>query len=165
MLLGRAGALARSLEPEVLAWRPEGLGFGSLGAQFRHVVAFYACFLRGLGGRRVDYDDRVRELAWEHDPLAVAKEVERIAEAMGAVEAFDEDEELEVLMDEPGAATTGWTRSSLGRELRFLASHAVHHLALVELMLQAQGCDAQRVAPGIGIAPSTPEKPGGKEGR
>lgn len=161
-LLARAAAVSRELEPEQLGWRPEGLGFGAIGAQFRHIVAYCECFLRGLEPRQIDYDDRARDLDWEHDPDAVAGELERIAELLVRAEALDEQEPFDVLMDEPGAAATGWTRSSLGRELRFLASHAIHHLALIELMLHGRGEPREpngRLA-GLGLAPSTPRRRG-----
>ena len=163
-LLLRASALSRKLEPGRLAWKPDGLGFGAIGAQFRHIVAYYGCFLRGVEARRIDYDDRARDLDWEHDPVSVAEEIERIAESLDAIESYDDHEPLEVLMDEPGAPATAWTRSSLGRELRFLASHAIHHLALIELMLAAQGAaDRERPWAGIGFAPSTPRRTRGGE--
>lgn len=166
MQLQRAAELSRGLGAGRLAWKPTGLGFGAIGAQFRHIVAYYGCFLRGLDARRIDYDDRARDLDWEHDPVAVAKELERIVELLEPVEAYEDDESLDVLMDEPGTRATGWTRSSLGRELRFLASHAIHHLALIELMLASQdaagGADEARPWAGIGVAPSTPRRRGGR---
>ena len=145
-----------SLDARRLGWKPDPLGFGALGAQFRHIVAYDRCFLRERGARRVDYYDRARDLERQHDPGAFSKNLLRTAEPMVSLEALDADEPLDALMDEPGAAATAWTRSSLRRELRFLASHAVHHLALIELMLHAQGVARNRAASRVGIARATP---------
>ncbi len=51
--------------------------------------------------------------------------------------------------EEPSSA---WNRSSVGRELRFLASHTVHHYALIAALLRQRGVD-----PGesFGVAPAT----------
>lgn len=46
----------------------------------------------------------------------------------------------------------GWVLSTLERELQFLASHTVHHYALIALTLRAQGVT---VGTDFGMAPST----------
>jgi uncharacterized damage-inducible protein DinB len=122
---------------------------GGVGAHVRHVLEHYACFLEGLAAGAVDYDGRERERALERDrELARA----RIEQVLAALEALEEDpaRPLEVALDAGGGDLR--TTSSVARELQFLASHTVHHLALVAAMLRAAGCE-----PGadFGVAPST----------
>ena len=63
------------------------------------------------------------------------------------------DRDLEVRMDEPlNSRARGWARSSTVRELRFLASHTVHHFALISLILGRRGIE---VDPAFGLAPAT----------
>ncbi|UCF67889.1 MAG: DinB family protein [Acidobacteriota bacterium] len=45
-----------------------------------------------------------------------------------------------------------WSRSSVGRELRFLLSHTVHHFAIIGLMLRMLGGEPPAA---FGVAPST----------
>jgi hypothetical protein len=60
---------------------------------------------------------------------------------------------LRVRADEPGLAPgDGFVTSSLARELRSVASHTVHHFALVALQLRLAGV---AVDPRFGVAPST----------
>lgn len=47
---------------------------------------------------------------------------------------------------------TDWSFTSVGRELRFLLSHTVHHCALIAILLSLRGGE---VPNGFGIAPST----------
>jgi hypothetical protein len=55
---------------------------------------------------------------------------------------------------EPAGLATTWSATSVTRELQFLASHTVHHYAVIAAMLRPQG-----VEPGndFGVAPSTLE--------
>ena len=96
---------------------------GAVGAHVRHVLDHYESFLHGLESGRVDYDRRERE-----------REVELVVRTESA----------------PGRAREG--ASSLGRELLFLASHTVHHYALIAVLVRLWG-----VAPDddFGVAPST----------
>jgi hypothetical protein len=50
-----------------------------------------------------------------------------------------------------GETVTGW--STLGRELAFVASHTIHHQALIAMLLGVQDVDAPDR---LGYAPSTP---------
>lgn len=159
-LFARAAALAAHLTPAQLAWTAPALGYGGVGAQLRHVVVFADELANGARIGRVDYDARARDLAWECDGAAIARALGRAARRLATLAALDEDAPLAVRQDEPGArgcARGGFTRSSVGRELRALASHTVHHLAVVELLLHAQGV-AGAPSRGLGIAPSTPRR-------
>ena len=57
-----------------------------------------------------------------------------------------------LLCGEPAGSRPTWSATSVVRELQFLASHTVHHYAVIAAMLRPQG-----VEPGddFGVAPST----------
>lgn len=126
---------------------------GGVGAQLRHCLDCFQCLLEGNGEGRVDYDRRARNLHAEVDPERAAARIEETVRQLRAFAASAADRELAVRMDEPSCRETeGWLRSTTARELRFLASHTVHHYAILSLLLQAHGI---ALDPDFGLAPAT----------
>lgn len=124
----------------------------SVGPHLRHCVDAYGCLLVGLAARRVDYDERQRRGDVE-SLRSVAREA--LVAVSGALEALrDQDPHLElsVKVDAPAEATGAWSRSTLRRELQFLAGHTVHHFALIALILRRSGFEPGR---DFGVAAST----------
>ena len=133
----------------------EGPG-GGVGSQLRHVIDYYACFLRDARGGRVDYDARERDPLLEQER---ARARERCLELGAELEALGldlPDRPLETRMECEGLPEDQvvWSTSSAFRELQFLASHTVHHFALIALLLRQRGVD---VPVEMGVAPSTLE--------
>lgn len=127
------------------AWAP-------VGAQYRHVIEHYQALFSGLLTGRVNYDARARDPRLESSR---EEAIQATRECLGRLEMLEEhpDRSIEVQMDAGGG--TGrpeWRRSSLGRELQFLASHTVHHYAMIRLLLEGAGAG---VDPLLGMAPST----------
>jgi hypothetical protein len=112
---------------------------GPVGAHLRHIVEHYEALLGAAAdGALVDYDRRPRD-----------REIERCAAlARQRLTALQRRLAAEVALDTPlqvrgrgGLAgefefTVG---STLGRELVFVASHAVHHYALLQTHCAAHG--------------------------
>jgi uncharacterized damage-inducible protein DinB len=150
-LLQQGAALLAQLDQETYATaRP---GHSSVGAQFRHILDHYRCFLVGLPDGRVDYDARLRDPDVERDPAVAARTALRYAAAMAALDRSRGDVPL-VVQSDSGAlhGTPDWRPSTVGRELQFLASHTTHHYALIKLLLEAHGVETDA---GLGMAPST----------
>ena len=128
-------------------------GSSSVGAQVRHVLEFYECFLDGLDTLHIDYDARKRNLAIESSRSAALAMLRAIIRRLDRQSdgSFDT---LIWVRAEGGLDNEqrDWLTSSTERELQVLASHAVHHLALVAMMLRLSG-----VEPGqnVGVAAST----------
>lgn len=125
-----------------------------VGAHLRHCLDFYLCFLRDLEAGRIDYDRRARDRGLERDPRAARAAIDEIRGRLGWIGPAQLEAELMVRTDvapleRPEAA---WSRSSVARELRFLASHTVHHFALIAPLLCRQGIEP---GPEFGVAPST----------
>jgi uncharacterized damage-inducible protein DinB len=150
-LLRQGVALLESL-PDAAYARQVGTG-SSVGAQYRHVLDHYRCFLDGLAGGLVDYDARGRDPVMETSTTAAAEESRRLGEEL----ARTTDRPLAAPLAVRLAVAAEGDRpapqpSSVGRELLFLLSHTVHHFAILRLLLEAEGiaCD-----PELGVAPST----------
>ena len=137
---------APSVAPEVA---PGPSLWSSTGAHTRHVTDFVDCLLVGLDARRIDYTARKRNLEVEHSREAGLREIQRCIDALvsscarlGETLAFD-------VRTDTGES---WTESTLGRELRFVAGHTIHHYALIRMTL-AQ-CGVALPEP-FGVAAST----------
>ena len=133
--------------------RPRAAG---VGAHFRHCLDFYHCFLRDLEGGRIDYDRRDRRGALESEIHAALAAVEDVMARLSLIPEERADRSVEVRHDlaPDDGSVTAWQGSTVGRELRFLASHTVHHYALIAHIVRAQG-----IEPGeeFGVAPATLE--------
>jgi uncharacterized damage-inducible protein DinB len=124
---------------------------GAVGAHVRHVLDHYESFLGGLESGRIDYDRRERDRQLELDPTLARERLESCARRLERFPAHELDRPLAVTTSSaPGRAREG--ASSLSRELQFLASHTVHHYALIAVLVRLWG-----VAPDddFGVAPST----------
>lgn len=155
--LRQGAALLRTLDDDIYARppsdRPRAAG---VGPHFRHCLDFYRCFLRDLESGRIDYDARDRQPELETSIVAAVASVESIITDLVFIDEEQAQREVAVHHDEfPGEElVTSWQRSTVARELRFLASHTVHHFALIAHLVRQQG-----VEPGdeFGVAPATLE--------
>jgi hypothetical protein len=124
----------------------------SIGGHVRHCIEFYRCFLTGLDSGCMDYDARPRDPALETDPAAACQALTQISHDLAqAADLHDTGQPLQIIENHDGGPPA-WSASSVGRELRALISHTVHHCALIAILLKLQGLP---VPDGFGIAPST----------
>lgn len=127
--------------------------FGSgIGKHLRHVLDHYECFL-GAEGDRVDYDLRSRDPRIETDRTCALKRIDEIAEGLEAISGRA-GRGVEVRANEssePGQHGQ-FCESSDARELSYLASHTVHHFALIAIILKILGIIPPE---DFGVAPST----------
>ena len=139
--------------PKYVYTRPVSLFHGStVGQHFRHILEFYTCLLEGSNSDYVNYGSRQRNEAISEDPY-VAKEVldaitsaiqhlepGRIVKVQSEFSEMDDDHPIYM--------------SSIGRELQYAFDHAVHHLAIIRMGVEAHFPEVP-VDPDLGVAPST----------
>ncbi len=152
--LGQASALLRRIDQARYAHvSAEFLG-ASFGGHCRHIIEHYQRLVAGMEAPYlVDYDARERDIVVETKLVA-------------AIAAFDETiallEDLRLRID-PGMRCRvrsnassddpdEWQDSSIGRELQFVLSHAVHHYAILAIMCRREGIVLDEE---FGLAPST----------
>ena len=100
----------------------------------------------------LDYDARERATAVETDSAAAVAMLQDINIDLAVLAETD--------LDRPVIAAYGMTSSgacvpfasTFTRELGFVFSHTVHHMALIGVLARVQGAD---VPEGFGLAPST----------
>lgn len=151
-LLAQGRDLVLKLDAETWAAPLPGVA-ASAGAHLRHCLDAFDRLLDGLEAGAVDYDRRVRDPRTETEPLVALERVETLREMLVERLACESDRALRVRADEPDLAPgEGFLDSTLARELRALASHTVHHYALIAVVLRVQGVDVPKT---FGVAPST----------
>lgn len=122
-----------------------------IGRHTRHILDFYNNLVRSED-RRIDYDDRSRSRRIETERSAALAEIDAVRRALTALEISDHP--ILIKNDDGGHrdADKGFSPSTIGRELQFLASHTVHHFAIMAMILRLQ-----KIHPpaDFGMAPST----------
>ena len=138
--------ILRQLDREAFSRQLEVFDGASLGQHFRHILDFYLCLLR-------DYASRERNPALERDPEQAKQVFEFIAEA---VQEIQEESALTVRADFSSCAAgeRPIVASSAGRELMFAYDHAIHHLAIIRMGIQA-AFPTLALDENLGVAPST----------
>jgi hypothetical protein len=129
------------------AWR------AAVGPHVRHVIEHYEALHRAAATGRVDYDRRPRDAAIESVPAIAVARLRRLQAELARWTAVELGADITVrLLGGVSGEHEFTVRSSLGRELMFVASHAVHHYAL--LVTHCRALDVP-LPDGFGVAPAT----------
>lgn len=126
----------------------------SIGQQVRHIIEHGEAVIAARDGE-ADYHHRSRDPGTEQSRANASLRLQRLMGALNElVEPAANDAPVQVrysLADESGGEEVS-LMSSVGRELMFLQSHTIHHMALIGIMARLQG---STVPTGFGVAPST----------
>lgn len=123
------------------------------GKHVRHIIDHYDAFLRAaarIPGHAINYEHRERSVVLESDPLAARDRLQVIVEALGRLQTEDNATPLD--LEHPGDTGTTRLTSTIGRELVFLSSHTIHHMAIVGLLVELNGVVVDE---DFGVHPST----------
>jgi uncharacterized damage-inducible protein DinB len=152
VLLEQTANLLDGLSPQIYKHvHAHGLG-GSVGGHTRHCVEFYQVFLTGLLSGRIDYDARSRDLLIETDVDHAINALRETAAKLRQVSAGHSLLTRLQVIENQTLSELEWSDSSVGRELRFLSSHTIHHCALIAILLRLSG---HPMPESFGVAPST----------
>lgn len=134
-ILEKIDALLHQLTDAELG-RPSKLLFGSsIGQHFRHVLEFYSCLLTELNAESFSYDRRQRNLLIGTEVIAARASTLR---SISVLNTLTRDRELVMESELPGLPEPCVQRTTLKRELAYLADHGVHHLAMVRIALEQE---------------------------
>ncbi|WP_275288871.1 DinB family protein [Halomonas elongata] len=126
-------------------------GRHSIGRHLRHIIDHYDALLSGAMGGRVDYERRRREVTLEQWPAEARARLEDIDMCLARLGGAPPSEELSIDYPVDGSDCQVLA-SSLARELAFLTSHTIHHMAILGLL--AESLDIGLPAT-FGVHPST----------
>ena len=144
--------------------RHEELGMGayseSVGPHLRHVIEHYEALLRAatdhVHSSFVDYDGRRRDQQLECDPHVAQLRLRGVQTALqnlrgNGLTGLAQTVAVRVLIGNVGNIELS-VQSNIARELIFLASHTVHHFALLEALAKSHGAS---FGVNFGRAPAT----------
>lgn len=139
--------------------RPLGAkGTQSLGKHIRHILEHYQTLLDACATAPtkavLDYEERLREAALETRPGYAGERVEALQAELEALADRPHDAALTLSypVEVDGADDSLALPTSLGRELAFLTSHSIHHMALLGLLCEQLGITLPEH---FGVHPST----------
>lgn len=126
--------------------------YAAVGPHLRHCLDHFTALLRALPAGPVDYDARDRDPALEVEPERMLDALAATERRLAEIPAGSLPQGLEVLQLAAGGAAPHAVGSTLERELVFLSSHTIHHLALVLELAASRGFAVDR---DLGVAFST----------
>lgn len=126
---------------------------GTIGGHYRHALEHFSQLQSGLATGSVDYDARNRDVLLETDHNEAIRVTRKLAASLKSLTSRASEYPLEVRCSITYGEEDACTASStLGRELMFCISHAIHHYAIIALILRSED---RTVPEGFGVAPST----------
>lgn len=127
-------------------------GRHTLGKHVRHIIDHYDALLDGIdsGVEVIDYEHRRRDEVLEQWPQQAASHLVGIESRLSLLVSGQSPDALILVypMDDEGLSLA----SSLDRELAFLTSHSIHHMAIIALLAEQSGL---HLSESFGVHPST----------
>lgn len=134
--------------------------FEAIGPHLRNCLDHYRALLSGLNTGTIDYDDRVRDLGEETDPEFFLAALFEVTAELAGLERISTMQSVQVIQSAAPNVTPIPAGSTLERELLYLSSHTICHLALAVEIASGRGVS---MPSGLGIAFSTAAYLEGKE--
>ncbi|RCV91187.1 DinB family protein [Halomonas montanilacus] len=125
-------------------------GRHTLGKHIRHIIDHYNALLSSLDDAVIDYEDRHRDERLEQWPQQAAHRLIDIKAALTALVGHCPTACLS--LNYPLGAGVQVLDTSLARELAFLTSHTIHHMAILGLLAEQLGFTLPEA---FGVHPST----------
>ncbi|WP_166257619.1 DinB family protein [Marinobacter salicampi] len=123
-----------------------------IGKHVRHIIDHYIAFLAAVHGQSteaLDYENRRRDERLELDNHAAGNRLIAIASALNRITDVPETALPMVHISEDEKCSVA---TSIKRELAFLASHTIHHMAIIAMLAERGGVE---VSENFGVHPST----------
>jgi hypothetical protein len=141
----------------------DGSVYRAVGPHIRHCLDHFLTLLAGLPENRIDYDARERDPVVEADPQKALDVLDMVTVRLEGLGGTECGRAVEVVQLASPDAAPSVVPSSLERELLFLSSHTVHHLALI---IEIAGARGVKLPTKLGVAFSTERyRERGDEGR
>ncbi len=131
----------------------DGCLFEVIGPHLRHCLDHFRSLLNGLDTGTIDYDARESDSGLETDPDLFLAALYRVTAELAGLEGISTTQAVEVVQSAAPNAAPVSVGSTLERELIFLSSHAIHHLAQVIEVAEGRGVSVQSDL-GMAFSPS-----------
>lgn len=125
----------------------------SIGQHIRHLIDNYLALQQGTNAGHVDYNWRRRGAAVETNKEIALTELEQLTLWLTNLTDESLSQNLTLLSEVCLSETqSDFATSTLHRELIFVASHSIHHLAIIATSMRLQNLS---VPDYVGLAPAT----------
>lgn len=129
------------------------LFMSSAGSHMRHILDHYKSIINGYPEGVIDYDKRSRGGVIESSPKAALLLLAEISVFLKSLSLKQLQETIKLSTEISVAdKQVAIVDTTVAREIIFVSSHTVHHLATIKHIAQVQGV---KVEGGLGIAPAT----------
>jgi hypothetical protein len=127
----------------------------SVGAHYRHSLEHFKILLEAVNEPQIDYDRRERDAGLENERLFALQVTRDFRHAARFLSTLPADRPIEAWnkISYAGSGSCSAT-STIGREIMYAVSHAIHHYALIGMIC---GMRKIPVPKDFGAAPSTVE--------
>jgi uncharacterized damage-inducible protein DinB len=130
------------------------IGSNSLGEHVRHLIEHYEVFL--ASSQSVDYDGRERHPAPQRSTSVACRRLDELCDELDALTGGGSDGEAPMRLryhpDDGSADAELELGTTVARELAFVASHTLHHMALIRMLAVHMGIEP---AADFGVARAT----------
>ena len=125
----------------------------SIGQHMRHVLDVFHAAMGWPHSEIIDYDLRRRTHLVESDKMIAIDEWHSISQCLKEISVEELNNKVNVKNEiSLTHKKSALSKSTLGRELSFVSSHAIHHFALMRISLSFQDINVSKT---FGMAPST----------
>lgn len=130
-----------------------GAGGVSIGAHYRHSLEHFKILFEAVKDNHIDYDRRERDTGLQTERLLALKATRDFRETARFLSTLSPERPIEARSRISYASPLSCAApSTIGREIMFAVSHAIHHHALIAMICGLRGI----AVPGdFGVAPST----------
>lgn len=131
---------------------PKPLFESNAGAHMRHIIDHYKALMQARNNV-VNYNKRHRYCEAESHRANALEQLEQIAQWLGKLDEGSLDKPLTIISEISISEQQDFAgQSTLGRELVFVSSHAVHHFFTLRLIAKSQDVQLNER---FGLAPAT----------
>ena len=115
------------------------VAYAAVGPHLRHCLDHFKLLLDGWSTGEVNYDARERDERVERDPVLAREALRGITKGLATIRSHDLGREIRVTQSVAPGRPPLASQSRLERELVFLSSHTIHHIAIMVLAARAAG--------------------------
>lgn len=152
-VLAQGERLLQGLSDAQYAGKVSEAADASIGAHYRHSLEHFKLMFEAVHQSEIDYDSRARDANLENErllALSLTRDFRHAARFLGPAQL---DRVIEARCQTSyNDAVSSSASSTLGREMMYAVSHAVHHYALIAMICRLRKIP---VPASFGIAPST----------
>lgn len=152
--LSKSKTLLSSISNENLSNHSVPPYYSCIGSHLRHILDFYDCILEGLVSEKIDLTNRKRDERMHSDTNYAISNVDRVIKKLSKIDNYFLSK-FYVVCDDLGMGKVEITYT-LGAILAQANSHAIHHYAIINYILDRLGISMNDDT--FGYNPTTPTK-------